>query len=348
MKGLTLEGKGIVAWRDRPVPKAGPRDAILRPLAVSPCTTDAHLVENFPFPKMKGVILGHEAVGEIVEVGAEVKVFRIGDHVLVSSVTPEWDAIEVQDNLAKFSNGMGYLFTQSKDGVFAEYFHVNHADQNLALLPAGITPLQAVMCADMLPTACAGAEAADIRFGDSVVVIGIGPVGLLSVAAAKLRGAGQITAIGTRKSCVDAAYKYGANCVLSYKDDGWDQKAVEVNGHPYDVAIVAGGKSSSIGMALGMVKMGGTVSNVAGFIEESTILPNDKWFLGTSDKTIKGTMVPGGRRYMERMLNLVFHERVDVIPLASHVLHGLDAIEEAVSLMAKKPDDLIKPVVLLE
>ena len=350
MKGLALMGKKDVRWIEKPRPKPGAFDVICKPVAVCPCTTDAHCVEHFPFPHMQGIILGHEAIGKIVETGEGVKDFKSGDIVVVPSVTPQWNALEVQDGLSKFSNGSGYLFTQKKDGVFAEYFHVNDADQNLAHLPQNMSPKEAIMAVDMLATACAGAEQAQITFGDTVVIFGIGPVGLLSIAAARQKGAGKIIALGSRKKCIDLAYTYGADIVIDYHRDDLIPAVLASNHQkPVDVAITAGGGSGVISTALEMVKMGGMISNVAGFTKEKeTILSNDAWFLGTSDKTIKGTMVPGGRRYMERMLALISSRRIDVSPIADPVLYGFDNILTALNLMVQKPDTIIKPVVLLE
>jgi threonine dehydrogenase-like Zn-dependent dehydrogenase len=346
IKGLALIDKNLVQWIEKEAPIAGPRDAIVRPVAVCPCTTDAHGVETMALKHMKGLFLGHEAIGTIVEVGREVKDFKPGDYVVVPSVTPEWNSMEVQDGLSKFSNGYGFLFTRTKDGVFAELFHVNDADMNLAHLPDGMSPVKAVMAVDMLATGCAGAEAADIRFGDTVVVIGIGPVGLMSICAARLQGAGKIIAIGSRKACVDLAKHYGATEVVNYKTDDIQKSVFAVNGgKPADVAIVAGGSSGMVSTALGLVNRGGTISVVATFLSDSTtVLSNDDWL---SDKTIKKIMVPGGRRYMERMLNLIQFNRVDPEPLASHIFHGFDKIRDALQLMMDKPQGLIKPVVLI-
>jgi threonine dehydrogenase-like Zn-dependent dehydrogenase len=325
-------------------------NVICQPVAVSPCTTDAHCVEHYPFPHMEGIFLGHEAVGRITEVGPSVKKFQIGDVVVVPSITPEWDAWEIQDGLSKFSNGSGYLFTQKKDGVFAEYFHVNDADQNLALLPKNMTPIEGIMAVDMLATACAGIEEAGIQFGDTVVIFGIGPVGLLSIVAAKLKGAGKIIALGTRAICTELAIQYGANEVIDYRQDKLIEKILQLNNNrPVDIVVTAGGNSSVISQALEIVKFGGTVSNVAGFVSDTeTILSNKAWFLGTADKTIRGTMVPGGGRYMERMLALISSGRVDVTPLATPVLYGFNEIPRALEIMIHKPIDAIKPVVIIE
>jgi threonine dehydrogenase-like Zn-dependent dehydrogenase len=118
------------------------------------------------------------------------------------------------------SGGMlaGWKFSNFKDGVFGECFHVNEADGNLALLPAGIDPVSAVMLSDMVPTGFHGVELADIQFGDTVCVIGIGPVGLMAVAGTALRGASHIYAVGSRKLCAQIAMEYGATEIINYRE----------------------------------------------------------------------------------------------------------------------------------
>jgi len=118
------------------------------------------------------------------------------------------------------SGGMlaGWKFSNFKDGVFSEFFHVNDADGNLALLPKNINVVDACMLSDMVPTGFHGVELADVQFGDTVLVIGIGPVGLMSVAGTNMRGTSRIIAVGTRPVCVEAAKKYGATDFVSYKN----------------------------------------------------------------------------------------------------------------------------------
>ena len=192
-------GIGKTGWIEKEIPNCGPLDAIVKPIAVSPCTSDIHTVWEGAIGERTDMILGHEAVGEVVEVGSLVQDFAPGDRVIVPAITPDWGSPEAQAGYSMHSGGMlaGWKFSNFKDGVFAEYFHVNEADANLALLPDSLDPAAAVMLSDMVPTGFHGVELADVQFGDSVCVIGIGPVGLMSVAAAALRGAGRVFAVGS-------------------------------------------------------------------------------------------------------------------------------------------------------
>ena len=134
MKAFAMLGLDRVGWIEKPRPECGPLDAIVRPITVSPCTSDVHTVFEGALGDRRDMILGHEAVGEVVEVGALVRDFRPGDRVIVTAITPDWGSLEAQRGYAMHSGGMlaGWKFSNFKDGVFAEFFHVNEADANLA------------------------------------------------------------------------------------------------------------------------------------------------------------------------------------------------------------------------
>ena len=216
MKGYAMLKIGESGWIEKERPKCGPMDAICRPLAVAICTSDVHTLWEGAIGDRHNMILGHECCAEVVEVGELVKDFKPGDRVLVPAITPDWNSLEAQAGYSMHSGGMlaGWKFSNFKDGVFSEFFHVNDADGNLALLPKNINVVDACMLSDMVPTGFHGVELADVQFGDTVLVIGIGPVGLMSVAGTNMRGASRIIAVGTRPVCVEAAKKYGDQCVV--------------------------------------------------------------------------------------------------------------------------------------
>ena len=238
---------GQTGWIEKEVPACGPLDAICRPLALAPCTSDVHTVWAGAIGDRHNMILGHEAVGEVVEVGSLVRDFKAGDKVLVSAITPDWGSLAAQEGYAMHSGGMlaGWKFSNFKDGVFAEYFHVNEADANLAHLPEGMDLGAACMISDMVPTGFHGAELADIQFGDNVAVIGIGPVGLMGVAAAAIRGAAQIYAVGSRKNCAALALEYGATRIVNYREGDIVEQILDWNHGPVDKIIVAGGDNDT-------------------------------------------------------------------------------------------------------
>lgn len=351
MKAFAMLGIGKTGWIEKDVPACGPLDAIVKPLAVSPCTSDVHTVWEGAIGERTDMILGHEAVGEVVEVGPLVKDIKPGDRVIVPAITPDWGSLEAQAGYSMHSGGMlaGWKFSNFKDGVFAEYFHVNEADANLARLPESLDPAAAVMLSDMVPTGFHGVELADIQFGDSVCVIGIGPVGLMAVAGAALRGAGRIYAVGSRPNCIQIAKEYGATDIINYREgDIVEQIMEKTHGLGVDKVVIAGGDNDTFIQAVQMVKPGGRIGNVNYLGSGDYVkIPRTEWGCGMGHKTIAGGLMPGGRLRMEKLASLMETGRLDTSKLLTHRFNGFEHLEEALMLMKDKPRDLIKPVVII-
>jgi len=351
MKAYAMLGIGNTGWIEKERPECGPLDAICRPIALAPCTSDVHTVWEGAIGDRYNLVLGHEAVGEVVEVGSMVKDFKPGDKVLVPAITPDWSSLEAQAGFAMHSGGMlgGWKFSNIKDGVFGEFFHVNDADGNLALLPEGLDPATATMLSDMIPTGLHGSELAEVAFGDDVCVIGIGPVGLMGVAGAALRGASRIYAVGSRPDCVRIAKEYGATDIINYKNGDIVEQVMDLTkGKGVDRVITAGGGVEVIGTAIKMLKPGGRVGNINYFGGDDIIpIPRAEWGVGMSHKIIACGLMPAGRLRMEKLASLLTTGRIDASKLLTHRFEGFDKIEEALILMKDKPADLIKPVVTI-
>jgi len=352
MKGFAMLGIGKVGWIEKEDPAIGPYDALVSPLAVAPCTSDIHTVFEGALGDRHNMILGHEAVGKIIKIGSEVKDFKIGDKVLVPAITPDWRSIDAQRGYAQHSNGMlaGWKFSNFKDGTFADKIHINDVDMNVALMPKGMSLEQAVMLSDMAPTGIQGSEMARIKPGETVAVIGIGPVGLMSVAGAAILGAGRLFAVGNRKVCTDLALDYGATDIIDYqKGDIVEQILKATNGLGVDATIIAGGDSNAIAQAVKITRAGGTISNVNYFGSGETLpIPRLDWGNGMGHKDIRGGLVAGGRLKMQQMADLCTYNRIKPEKMATHVFDGFENMEKALMLMKEKPKDLIKPVVLIE
>ncbi len=350
MKGFAMLGIGKVGWIEKEIPKCGPLDAIVKPLAIAICTSDVHTVYEGAIGDRHDMILGHEGCGEIVEVGSEVKDFKPGDRVLVPAITPDWNSLEAQAGYSMHSGGMlaGWKFSNFKDGVFSEYFHVNDADGNLALIPEGMSVEEACILSDMVPTGFHAVELADVQFGDTVLVIGIGAVGLMSVAGANLRGASRIIAVGTRPVCVEAAKGYGATDFISYKEGPIEEQVMEMTkGKGVDRVCIAGGNVNTFEAAIKALKPGGKIGSVNYLGSGDYVnIPRVEWGCGMGHKQIMSGLMPGGRLRMEKLSSLVASGRLDVKPEITHVFHGWEHCAEALELMRDKPKDLIKPVVI--
>lgn len=343
---------GEIGWVEKDVPKIGAKDALVRPTALSPCTSDVHTVWAGAIGDRKDMILGHEAIGIVEAVGNEVTDFKVGDRVVVPAITPDWNSVEAQAGYSMHSGGMlaGWKFSNFKDGVFAEYFHVNDADGNMAILPNSIDDESGVMLCDMVPTGFHGVELADIQFGDKVLVIGIGPVGLMSVAGAAIRGASEIYAVGSRPNCVQIAKEFGATHIINYKNGSIEEQVMALtNGKGIDKVIIAGGDVDTFSTAIKVLKPGGKIGNVNYLGEGDYIqIPRVEWGCGMAHKQIAAGLMPGGRLRMEKLISLIETKRINPSKLITHRFNGFDKVEEALLMMKDKPKDLIKPIVFIK
>ncbi len=353
MRGFGVYSKGKVGWIEKPEYVCGPDDAIARPIALAPCSSDVHSAYEMEGPLLKNRILGHESIGEILEVGANVTDFKVGDRVVIPCTTPTWKHPDIQDGTHQDAGGLfaGINFSSYEDGTFAEQIKIRSANMNLAHLPEDVSPAAACMATDMMTTGFYGVELSEVKFGDTVVVFGIGPVGLMAVAGSKLRGAGRLFAIGTRPNCVALAKEYGATDIISYKEgDVVEQIMEKTGGKGVDAAIVAGGGTEALNNAITVVKSGGGKVAMLDVITETEnlVIPNAIIAGFLSHKEIRGGLCPGGRKRMERLISLIQTGRVDPEKMITHRFYGLDAIPEAFELMVNKPRDLIKPIVLFD
>lgn len=353
MKAFVLKEPGVVGWAEVPDPVLTPYGAILNPIAVAPCSSDVHTVFGGGSRKTPNLVLGHECVAKVLEVGELVQDFKPGEIVAVPAITPNWRDRGVQECNFKHASApfSGHQLGRTQPGVFSERFLIPDADTTLAKIPEGISLEQALMCVDVVTTGFTGAENASIKFGDTVVVMGIGPIGLMAVAGAKLSGASRILAVGSRPNCVEMAYKFGATEVLSYKNGDIVAQVMErTGGLGADSVIICGGNDEVFAQAIDMVRYGiGTVSNVNYFGGTGNLpFPKFSGGRGMAGKTIHTELACGGRVRIERMLSMVKYGRIEPELLVTHKLSGLDNIEKALYLMKEKPADLIKVMVTLE
>lgn len=286
MKALVLKGKGNIAYIEKKRPTlAAAHGALLKPLLVSPCTSDVHTIWQGS-PKRPDLTLGHEVIARVEEVGAEVTDFRVGDVVAVSAITPDWSQPDVEENYAHAGhNFSAHMLGNTIDGAFQELFYLPYADRNLAHIPDGLTLEDALMCVDVLQTGFTAVEEAGVKPGDTVVVMGIGAIGLAAILGAKLAGARTIYAVGSRPENTRIAESMSdIHChveVLNYRHlhcplpQGMHPLA-NSTGSPVvnyvltktqtkgaDKVLICGGDDLAFPQAIDMVKYGtGVVSNV--------------------------------------------------------------------------------------
>ena len=348
MRAFVMKGIGKVGFADKPIPTPGPTDAIVKTTKALICTSDVHTVNGAIGPR-DNLTLGHEAVGRVHQVGAAVKRFKPGDHVLVGAITPEWGDAASQAGHSSQSGGAlgGWKFANIKDGVFAEYFHVNEADANMAHIPAGVADDSAVYCCDMISTGLMAAENANIPPGGTVAVFALGPVGLMAVAGARMLGAGLIIGVDSIPRRQELARSFGADVTVDFEKEDAVARVMDLTGgEGVDSAIEALGGDVSFQNAIRVTKPGGIISN-AGYHGKGEFvhIPRMEWGVGMAEKTIRTGLCPGGRLRMERLLRLLQGGRVDPTRLTTHTFR-FDELERAFGMMERKLDGIIKPLIL--
>jgi threonine dehydrogenase-like Zn-dependent dehydrogenase len=348
MKAFVMKALDRVGFADKPIPKAGPNDAIIKTTRAMICTSDAHTVHGAIGPR-ENLTLGHEAVGVVHEIGSEVKRFKPGDRVVSGAITPDWGEAASQSGHSSQSGAAlgGWKFANSKDGSFAEYFHVNEADANLAKIPDHVSDDLAVYCCDMLSTGLMAAENAAIPIGGTVAVFALGPVGLMAVAGAKLQGAGMVIGVDSMPNRHELGRFYGADCIVDFSREDAVARIMELtDGAGVDSAIEALGGNETFQNAVRVTKPGGTISN-AGYHGKGDFvnIPRQDWGVGMAEKTIRTGLCPGGRVRMERMLRLIQNGRIDPSRMTTHRFK-FDELERAFEMMDRKLDGIIKPLII--
>jgi threonine dehydrogenase-like Zn-dependent dehydrogenase len=347
MRAFVMKGLGEVEFVEKPVPVPGPNDAVIKTTRALICTSDAHTVGGAIGPK-SNLTLGHEAVGVVHAVGSEVKLFRPGDRVVVGAITPDWGDIASQAGHSSQSGQAlgGWKFANTKDGVFAEFFHVNEADANMAKIPDDMADEKAVYCADMLSTGFVGAENANIPLGGTVAVFAQGPVGLMATAGARLLGAGLLIAVESIPARKALALYYGADVIVDPSVGDAVKTVIDYTGGAgVDSAIEALGTEATFQSAIKVTKPGGTISNIGYHGHGDFVaIPRVEWGVGMAEKTIRTALCPGGRLRLERLLRLLKQGRVDPTRMTTHTYAFAD-LPTAFDVMTRKADGVIKPLI---
>jgi threonine dehydrogenase-like Zn-dependent dehydrogenase len=347
MKAFVMKEIGAVGFMEKPIPDPGPNDAIVQTRAALICTSDSHTVSGGVGPRTN-LTLGHEAVGVVSEVGSAVEAFRPGDRVLVGAITPNWGDRASQAGHSSQSGAPlgGWKFSNTKDGIFAEYFHVNEADANMAKIPDSVPDEMAVYCADMLSTGFMGAENGNISIGGTVAVLAQGPVGLMATAGARLQGAGLVIGVESVSRRKKLAREYGADVVVDFSTEDPVDRILELtDGQGVDTAVEALGADVTFQTAVKVTKPGGTISNTGYYGEgEYVRIPRVEWGVGMAEKTIATGLCPGGRLRMERLLRVLEAKRLDPTLMTTHRFR-FDEMERAFEIADKKLEDVVKVLI---
>jgi threonine dehydrogenase-like Zn-dependent dehydrogenase len=351
MKTFVMKSVGEVDFMQKPVPDdPGPGDAIIKTTRALVCTSDTHTVSG-AIGDRQDLTLGHEAVGIVHKVGRNVKSAKEGERVAVNAITPCYKCINCLRGYTSQCTEMlgGWKFANIKDGVFAEYFHVNNAEANLAPIPDSVPDEAAVYTTDMMSTGFMGAEHAQIPVGGTVAVFAQGPVGLMATVGARLLGAGLVIAVEAVPRRKELARHYGADIVIDFNERDAVEAIMEITDDiGVDSAIESLGTQKTFEGCIKATRPGGTISNIGYHGKGDTVdIPRMDWGVGMSDKTIKTGLCPGGKERMQRLLRLIENKRVDPTPMTTHTFE-FDMLDRAFEMMKTKEDDVIKPLITFD
>ena len=308
MKALVYHGPGNRAWEEVPDPVLRePTDAIVRIESSTICGTDLHILKG-DVPAVKpGTILGHEAVGTIVEVGAAVTTLEPGDRVLVSCITSCGRCRFCKEgHYGLCTGGGGWIFGHLIDGLQAELARVPFADTSVYKVPDALTNEQVLFLADILPTAYeVGVLNGRVEPGDTIAVVGAGPIGLATIMTAKLHTPGRIVAIDLADSRLEMAREFGADVTINNGTEDAVAKVMELtDGLGADVAIEAVGVPQTFELCTELIRPGGRVANVGVHGHSATLHLEKLWIrdvlittglvdTNTTPKLLK--LIEGGR-----------------------------------------------------
>lgn len=327
-------------------PHAGAGETVMRVTTTTICGTDLHIVRG-EYPVRPGLIIGHEAVGVIEELGPGLTGYAVGDRVLVGAITPCGQCCAcLSGHLSQCGHGEGYQalggwrFGNTLNGAQAEYLLVPNAQANLAKIPAGLTDEQAVLLADIASTGFSGAESGGVRIGDAVVVFAQGPIGLCATVGARLMGASLVIGVDEDEGRLQTSRRLGADVVLNPKTTDVLAEIKRLTGGGADVAIEALGLQTTFENALRCLRPGGTLSSL-GVYSGKLQVPYDAFAAGIGDHRIVTTLCPGGKERMRRLLNIVQSGRFDPSLLITHSF-PLERITEGYRIFGERREGVLK------
>ncbi len=356
MKAAAFLEKGRIEIVQKPIPDVGPNDALIRITTTTICGTDVHILKG-EYPVEKGLTVGHEPVGVIEKLGSAVQGYKEGQRVIAGAICPNFNSYAAQDGYASqdgsylsarglcgchgYKATAGWRFGNLIDGTQAEYVLVPDAQANLAPIPDGLTDEQVLMCPDIMSTGFAGAENANIKIGDTVVVFAQGPIGLCATAGARLLGATTIIAVDGNDHRLGIAKKMGADVTLNFRNVDVISEVLKLTGGKgADSSIEALGTQATFEQAMKVIKPGGTLSSL-GVYSEDLKIPLSAFASGLGDHTIRTALCPGGKERMRRLMSVIEANRLDLGVMVTHQ-RKLDDIAEAYDLFAHQRDGVLK------
>ena len=334
MRALVFHGPGAKSWDELPDPKIEDGlDVVVEVDAVTICGTDLHILKGDVPEVTPGRVLGHEAVGTVVETGAGVRNRRVGDRVLLSCISAcgRCPACRrAQYGLCQ--GGGGWLFGHVIDGVQAELARVPFADTSTYPVPEGLTDEQVLYLADILPTGYeVGVLNGRVRPADVVAIVGAGPIGLAALLGSRLYSPKHVLVIDPAATRRERALAFGADSVADPADA---EAALDrlTGGLGADVTIEAVGIPETFEQCCQLVRPGGHVANIGVHGRPATLHLEDLWI---KDVTITTGLVDTST--IPTLLDLVETGRIDPRPFTTHRF-TLDQAMEAYDTFGRAAD----------
>jgi alcohol dehydrogenase len=332
MKALVYHGPGKRAWEQVPDPVIQePTDIVVKIDTSTICGTDLHILKG-DVPTVKpGTILGHEAVGTVTEIGAAVTTVAVGDRVLVSCITSCGRCRFCKEgHYGLCSGGGGWIFGHLIDGLQAEYARVPFADTSVYKVPEALSDEDVLFLADILPTAFeVGVLNGGVQPGDTIAIVGAGPIGLAVIMTAKLYTPGRIIAIDLSDARLEKAHEFGADVTINNGVEDALERVFELTGGlGVDVAIEAVGVPETFELATALIRPGGRVANVGVHGHSATLHLETLWIRDVTITTglVDTTTTP-------QLMKLIEERKLDPSPFATHHFM-LDEAESAYDVFA--------------
>ena len=318
MKGLVYHGPGSKSWDEVPDPGiVEPTDIVVQVDTATICGTDLHILKGDVPAVTDGRLLGHEAVGTVVAVGPAVESLAEGDRVIVPAITSCGRCAHCKRGMPSHClavGGIGWIFGHLIDGTQAEYVRVPYAETSVHRVPQGVTDAQVLFLTDILPTGFeVGVRNGGVSPGDTVAVVGAGPVGLAAIMTAGLHGAGTVIAVDTAKSRLAHASAFGATATVEAGAGAEEAIMDMTDGRGVDVAIEAVGLPETFDTCTRLVAPGGTVANIGVHGAPTTLHLEELWIKNVTITTglVDGVTVP-------MLLNLVQQGRLEAEKFGTH------------------------------
>jgi alcohol dehydrogenase len=317
MKALVYHGPGERQWETVPDPEIqAPTDVVMRVDAVTICGTDLHILKGDVPEVEPGTILGHEAVGTVVETGDAVTTLQEGDRILASCITSCGRCQACRSGrYGLCSGGGGWILGHLIDGVQAELARIPFADNSAYKIPPTLSDEQVLFLADILPTSYeVGVLAGDVKPGDTVAVVGAGPIGLAAVLTANLYTPRRVIVIDPDTTRLARALECGASTAIQVTGEAALERVLELTkGIGVDVAIEAVGVPETFELCADIVRAGGHVANVGVHGKPATLHLERLWI---KDVTITTGLVDTFST--PRLMQLIEAGKLDPSVFATH------------------------------